>query len=223
LSDTFRPFAEKLVRAAGVQGSGHSSEAVEAFVGALEQWIREIIYCHSVTAFRELSGVKDCGILFHRQLTMLTDDKKWIASYLNNILQNGTPPFLDVEDLCGILSKIIEGIETPAPKEGRPFGIKKYPGLVSLVFNFGKCGEMHLPARFTAYVKKGETAKIAAGSLTEALDSLREYLVANECEWLAAYLPTEHLAYVSSYDRALYAASKEVWSEREHGIPAVIP
>jgi hypothetical protein len=105
---------------------------------------------------------------------------------------------------------------TPAPKEGRPFGITKYPGLVWLVFNLGKCAEMHLPTRFTAYVKKGETAKTAAGSLIEALDSLRQYLVANtECEWLAGYLPTEHLAYVSSYERALFEASQAVWSERE--------
>ena len=224
-SDFVRPFAEKL--AAKANETDPSDEAVEAFKDALNEWFKQILGKLGYDVVDALSSVQESAISLQRALTRFKPSAlakpdlhehnvlRTGEMFLNRYLRNGEPPFTDIDSLCGVLSKLIEGIrgETrPKRQQGKPFGIKKYPGLNTLVFKLGICAETHLVAPFTVHINKMEDLRIAAGSLIEALDSLRDFLLDSQMAELASELPTrdEHPTYVSSYQRALSAAREEV-------------
>ncbi len=225
-SDFFRPFAEKL---AAKTHETDPSEAVEAFIGALNKWLTEFLRWYLAYDVAEaLSCVQEAAISLQKELTrfksssLLNSDAHKLdvlstgEQFLNGYLRHGVPPVADIDSLCGLLSKLIEGIRgcprRPPRRQGKPSGIRKYPVLISLVFELGICAETHLVAPFTVHIKKTEDLKIAAGSLIEALDSLRDHLLGTQFAWLAKELPTraEHPTYVSSYQRALRDAWEEV-------------
>jgi hypothetical protein len=138
--------------------------------------------------------------------------------YLNGILLKGTPPLIDLDDVCAVLTKIVEGITPPAPRpKGKPRGIKKYPKLDLLAYDLCRWVETYFTMSLTAYVKvRGQ--RVAAGSLIDALDALRKYLAAaDQYMWLAAYIPamSEQPQCVATYNRIIAEARDAVWSERE--------
>jgi hypothetical protein len=153
----------------------------------------------------------------------------YLLMYVEQGLQSGTPPLLGIDDLCSVLSKIIEkvkGLQVAKRAPGKPLGIKNYPGLDFLVYGLGLWAENHLPEPFTAYVKRAGEAKVAVGSLIKTLNWLREYLVNDQVVKkrlgsLASSLPTasEHASCVSTYQRCLRAAWEEVEKASATGAP----
>jgi hypothetical protein len=240
--DLIRPFAEKLVLTKELQEPGKSSEAIEAIVRALTQWCDNVVAYASEIDPTTLTRIKDFASSLNQELMPFRfryekpgwtpDQPGWArcdlaqvraflrviggGTLLNDVLKGGTPPIIDVNDLCAVLTKIVEGIPPPAPRpKGKPYGIKKYPKLDLLVYDLCVWAETYLAIPLRAYVKVGEK-KVAAGSLIDALDALREYLDRN-CHWLAAYLPmtTDHPACVTTYNRLIAEARDAVSSERE--------
>jgi hypothetical protein len=223
-------FAEKLVLTQELQEPKRSSEAVQAFAGALKGWCDNVVAHLSEIDPTTLERIRDFASLLSRELMPFrfriqpewTPPPGWVrpcdvadvrptlraiggGTLLNDLLKRGTRPIVDVYDLCAVLTKIVDGIPPPAPRpKGKPYGIKKYPMLDLLVYDLCLCAETYLAKPFTAYVIVGEK-KVAAGSLIEALDKLREYL---DRHWLAAYIPvtTEHPACVATYKRVIAEA-----------------
>jgi hypothetical protein len=94
------------------------------------------------------------------------------------------------------------------PKRGRRRGMLEYPQLHRLVFNLAYAMAWG-GITFSAYIKKSARTKVAAGTLIDVLDRLREHLVQQPIwEWLTEYLPLpdEHQCHVATYRRLLKAA-----------------
>jgi hypothetical protein len=252
LETLFEPLIEKLA-------PGLSKAAANAFRAVIADWVSEVHRHQIGFAADDLSNIGESAISLHRQLTVLQElfskiraadqrpgvleevratyggdlvvGRLFLLSLVDQAMQNGTPPLLNVEGLCSVLSKIIERVKDLGPAKrapGKPLGIKNYPALHFLVFYLAIWAVNNLPAPFTAYVKRAGVTEIAVGSLIDTLNLLREYLVNDQVVnkhlgFLASYLPkaSEHSRCVSSYQRALRAAWEEV--ELEKAAPTTTP
>jgi hypothetical protein len=223
---------------------GLSRVATTALADVITDWASEVSKHQIGLATDDLSNIADSAILLRRQLTGLQEllskckaqqirgtsrdeviGRLLFYCMLDLRLKNITPP-LNIGGLCSVLSEIIESaknFQSPKRTPGKPMGIKNYPALYVLVVGLGYWAENHLPAPFTAYVKRAGETKVAVGSLIEMLNLLREHILNSSTRWLASSLPTptEHLRYVSSYQRCL----REAWEERERerAAPTAMP
>jgi hypothetical protein len=113
----------------------------------------------------------------------------------------------EVEVELDELIRVHELVRAPAPKKrscGRPVGIDGYQALDCLVFGLGVAAA-RVGINLTAYIKSGDGgAKVAAGSLIDILDMLRD------CFWKQfrwnPHIPWDHQRHIATYQRLLARA-----------------
>jgi len=232
--NSFKPFAETL--AERLTGSAKARRRLSnGFLAALDRWSLEVGYDKIVAICKTLQKTKDCAIALREQRDEALHLMSSFRQIQDQALVNEIPPPTSL-GLLHTLSLAIEIMETWIKKHemmkeaetrryqrtmgidpgdessrGRPGGISGYPRLEILVFLLEFHNAFH-GAFLTAYIKKNGELKVAAGSLIDALNTLRSYLVNDQLYfWLANSLPLpdEHLTFVSTYQRNLADARFE--------------
>jgi hypothetical protein len=230
LINSFKPFAEML--AEQLAGSAEArQELSSSFLWTLVAWLVEVWHDKIFAAYEALQKAQDCAIILREHCDEARHEFSNLGlGYIQNQApENEIPPPTLPPTLRAVISSLIQtaeasikeyreyqratGIEPePADKSrGRPSGISGYPQLETLIFLLKLHSASH-GASLTAYIKKDGELKVAVGSLIDALNLLRSYLVNDQSYfWLANFLPLpdEHLTYVSTYQRILAAARIE--------------
>jgi hypothetical protein len=230
LINSFKPFAETLAKQ--LTGSAEARQGLSSsFLWALLAWFVEVWHDKIFAAYKALQKAQDCAITLREHCDEARHEFSNLGlGYIQNQApENEIPPPTLPPTLRAAISSLIEpaeasikkyreyqramGIEPePADKpRGRPSGISGFPQLETLIFLLEFHSASH-GASLTAYIKKDGELKVAAGSMIDALNILRSYLVKDQSYfWLANFLPLpdEHLTYVSTYQRILAGARIE--------------
>jgi hypothetical protein len=229
-----KPFADTLAKK--LAGSAKARRKLSSrFLVALDAWSCEIRHDKTIATCNALKKTRDCMIALSKQCdetVRATLSSGWIQDQdlVNKILSPPSPN--PIADLATSLPSCIKTMEawvekyrrTTAiepkpgnkPSRGRPSGVTGYPNLETLVFLLEGHSAFH-GAFLTAYIKKNGELKVAAGSLIDALNMLRSYLMNDPVySWLANSLPLpgEHLTYVSTYQRILADARIEAGDQQ---------
>jgi hypothetical protein len=219
----FKSFAETLAKK--LAGSAKARRSLSSgFLVAIYAWAQEVYYDKFIAALKTLQKTKDCIIALSQQLKEAQRELSNFGPGAKISCASERPPPTTRGSFTVLLSQIetveasireyerVMGIEPESgdkSRQGRPRGTSGYRHLETLVFLLELHSAFH-GAFLTAYVKKNGELKVAAGSLINALNMLRCYLV-NDYPWLANSLPRpdQHLMYVSTYQRILTGARIE--------------